>query len=152
MKRLRIDAGLSLMEVSNRSQLGYTHLSRIENDSTVPNPATIAKIAEVLNGDIAFMLRLADNLPRAILDRLNERSTQPSAIALRRAMPTRPAGEGAQEALSLDALVRRAMLSPEEVSEMTDAVEGLLKLPSRQRRLLIDLISSYFPEGDDPTG
>jgi hypothetical protein len=31
------------MEVSNRSGLGYTHLSRVENDSSVPSPETIRR-------------------------------------------------------------------------------------------------------------
>ena len=74
IRHLRIDAGLSLWEVSERTGLAYTHLSRVENDSAVPNPATIAKIAEALGGDVAVMLRLADNLPQAILDRLSERA------------------------------------------------------------------------------
>jgi transcriptional regulator with XRE-family HTH domain len=140
------------MEVSNRSQLGYTHLSRIENDSTVPNPATVVKIANVLDADVTLMLRLADNLPKAILDRLSSRSARTEAPALHRAMPPHSQDGSTKEARSLDALVRQAELSTEEVIEMQDAVEGLLRLPAIQRRLISDLISSYFSEGDDPTG
>ena len=48
--------------------------------------------------------------------------------------------------------MKSADLSKEEVIEMSEAMEGLLRLPTRQRHLLTDLISSYFSEGDDPTG
>ena len=73
IRKLREQKALSLFELSERSKVAYAHLSRIENESTIPSPETIVKIATAIDGDLTLMLQKANNLPRIILDRLIER-------------------------------------------------------------------------------
>lgn len=64
-----------LQELAAQSGLSISHLSRIENDHTVPKPDTVVKLAKALDGDLTLMLRLADCLPREILERLSDEAT-----------------------------------------------------------------------------
>lgn len=87
IRQLRDRKALSLMDLSNRAKVAYSHLSRIENESTVPNPETIVKLARALDGDLTLMLQKANNLPRIILDRLMEHDKAVRVQTLRRSIP-----------------------------------------------------------------
>lgn len=84
MRRLRRAKRWQLQQLAAESGLSLTHLSRIENDNAVPNPETVVKLANALDGDLEFMLQLADCLPQEILERLMRRAAG-SDSALRRA-------------------------------------------------------------------
>jgi len=83
IRRLRRAKRWTLEDVAQRAGLSGTHLSRIENDNTVPSPETVVKLAEALDGDLALLLDLAKCLPQEILDRLIDRANA-SPAALRR--------------------------------------------------------------------
>ena len=84
VRRLRRAKRWQLQQLAAEAGLSFTHLSRIENDNAVPNPDTVVKLANALDGDLDTMLQLADCLPREILDRLMRRA-EGSESALRRA-------------------------------------------------------------------
>ena len=75
MRRLRRRKGWTLLELARETGLSYSHLSRLENDKNVPNPATVVKLAGVLDGDLDQMLLLAKCLPQTLLELLAPRST-----------------------------------------------------------------------------
>ena len=56
MRRLRRAKGLNLSDLTQRTELSYSHLSRIENDSSLPQPKTVVEIATALDGDLKRML------------------------------------------------------------------------------------------------
>ncbi len=83
MRRLRRGQRLSLHDLAERTGLSYSHLSRIENDSSLPRPLTVVEIATALDGDLRQMLELAECLPQIILDRMGERGDSPPLSPLR---------------------------------------------------------------------
>src|SRR5262245_49342104 len=83
----REERRMSLLELSTNSGVAYAHLSRIENDNTIPSPDTIVKLSDAIDGDITVMLYKANNLPRVILDRLIERDNAVKIQTLQRAIP-----------------------------------------------------------------
>jgi len=135
IRELREQKRLSLLELSNRTGLAYSHLSRIENESTVPSPDTIVKIAEEIGGDITLMLNKANNLPRVILDRLIERDRAVGLQTLHRAIPGRDAQSPSDDVLE------GTDLTQAEIEELQAALEGLLRLHPHARRAVINLIS-----------
>src|SRR5437763_1422986 len=84
VRRLRRARRWGLQELASATGLSVSHLSRIENDSAVPNPDTVVKLAIALEGELERMLEMADCLPREILERLIRRAEAESP-ALRRA-------------------------------------------------------------------
>ncbi len=151
MRSLRQAKELSLLDLSKATRLGYTHLSRIENDSGIPNPETVVKLAEALDGDLAVMLEKANNLPRVIIDRLMNRQTSGAATKMQRAMQAGGEHRSPRPTKDLDQLVREADLSEEEKQDMSEAVEQLLLLSPPARRAIVQVINSYFPDGHDAT-
>jgi transcriptional regulator with XRE-family HTH domain len=81
LRRLRRAKHWQLQDVVNATGMSLSHLSRIENDAAVPNPATVVKLSKALDGELDRMLELADCLPREILDRYIRRASgSPSAL------------------------------------------------------------------------
>lgn len=132
--------------ISEQTGLSYTHLSRIENDSSIPGAETVARLAEALGGDLKLMLELADCLPRQILDRISNRE-QTNAPALRRAAGGQPPQRsiGGLEGRALT-LVRAAGVPEAESDHAADAIVRLLRLDPRRRRALIQLVRSFIEE------
>ena len=141
LRELRSKKSWSLLRLSEKSQLNYQHLSRIENDSVVPSPETIVRLAEVLGGDLSLMLELGDCLPKQILERL---SARPNAPALKRA-----AGDSGTRADNstpngrAEALARHLGVPDSEVAEVADAVVKLMRLDSRRRRAVVQLMKTF---------
>jgi transcriptional regulator with XRE-family HTH domain len=129
---------LSLLELSNRTGLGYSHLSRIENESTIPSPETIVRIADEIEGDLTVMLQKANNLPRVILDRLLERD---KAVRLQR-LHREAGGPRTDAENDLDAAFEAVEGLPagEESRELRQALSGLLALKPHARRGVLQLI------------
>ena len=148
IRRLRKKAGISLFDVAQKAGLAYTHLSRIENDSTVPGPDTVVKLAEALNGDLKVMLELANCLPRAILDRIAARATEETG-ALRRAAYGMGGDPERRYVTSGDQL---EVAIAKEAEEMAEAISLLPRLRPHHQKAVVGLIKMLYHEGDEPTG
>jgi transcriptional regulator with XRE-family HTH domain len=153
IRQLREGKRLSLLELSNRSTVAYAHLSRIENESTIPNPETIVKIAHELDGDLTLMLQKANKLPRVILDRLMERDKAVKLQTLRRAIPGESDDSpGGTDESSVRA-IESAELTEQEVTQLREAIEGLVSLRPHARRAVIQLLSVlHDDEGNGEPG
>lgn len=141
IRKLREDKRLSLMALSNQSLVAYAHLSRIENESTIPNPETIVKIADQLDGDLTLMLQKANNLPRVILDRLIERDRAMKLQTLRRSIPGVMDESQNDDEESLIKAIGDAELSEIEVADLREAIVSLVSLRPHARRAVIQMIS-----------
>ena len=75
--------------MAQATRLSVSHLSRLENDSGIPNPETVVKLAEALGGELGYMLELSNTLPRQILDRLSRRASG-ATESLRRTAGSEP--------------------------------------------------------------
>lgn len=151
IRRLRREKKWNLQTVAERSGLAYTHLSRIENDSTVPGPGTVAKLAEALDGDLKLMLEMADCLPRQILDRLMSREQVTAQSPLRRAAGARHGQAAALDpATQATALARAAGISESDVPEVAETLVGFLQLDRARQRALGQLIKTFMTGDDGP--
>jgi transcriptional regulator with XRE-family HTH domain len=144
MRRLRRAKHMSLTDLAEQAELSYSHLSRIENDSTMPRAETVVKLAEALDGDLKVMLQLADCLPRAIIDRL--RNPEPSATTMFRSAGLRGTQPGLPPPVA-DA-IRSLRLDPAEKDQLLQVLSDLLVLPPHQRTTLATFIHSLREEGD----
>ena len=152
IRQLREAKRLSLLELSTRSGVAYAHMSRIENESTIPSPDTIVKICDVIDGDLTLMLHKAQNLPRVILDRLMERDAAVRLQTLHRAIEAVP-DDGGDANEPLDRAIERANLDSQAVSELRKAIEGLISLRSDARHAVTELIQILRDdEGDGGPG
>jgi transcriptional regulator with XRE-family HTH domain len=151
LRRLRRDKRQNLQQLADETGISYTHLSRIENDSTVPSAETVAKLHAKLGGDLKFMLEKARCLPREILDRIASLDTVSPANTLKRAAG--PGGEPPSDRLGiLVRLARESGLGPEESKVVAHAVVALFALPTHQRAAVAALISSLASEGGGGAG
>ena len=140
---------MSLQALAEASGVAYTHLSRIESDSTVPGAETVAKLCAALSGDLKVMLELADCLPRVILDRIQAGELN-QGVALNRSfqMPDLPVG-GDKD--SIVEIAKYAHLDDAEVSEVMSAVKQMVMLSKGKRAAVANLIAMLYAEGDDPS-
>jgi len=149
MRRLRRDKNWNLQRLSVETGLSYTHLSRVENDSTVPKAETVAKLAEALGGDLKVMLELADCLPRQILDRIMDHDEAMGSPTLRRAagQSGRGSSDGETRTGALE-VAREAGLSEEEAQEAAGALTAFLRMHAQHRRAVAALIGQLNSEED----
>lgn len=139
---------MSLLDLSTQSHVAYAHLSRIENESTIPSPETIVKIANVIDGDLTVMLQKANNLPRVILDRLIERDAAVRVQALKRAAgsdepPDYVSSRDLKNSVDADGIPDR------DRAEVQRAMAELLALKPHARKAVIQLISVLTGDEDD---
>ena len=148
IRRLRRAAKRSLHSLSEETRISYSHLSRIENDSTVPNAHTVAQIATALDGDLKVMLEMAKCLPRTILDRIAAREEARSPTPLSRALGDDPnrSGPSRGSGADLNDLALAAGLNENETSDIVDAVKHLVHLKPVQRAAVMSLIRSLYEE------
>jgi len=140
LRELRKKKEWTLLALSEQTKLNYPHLSRIENDSAVPTPQTVVTLANALGGDLNLMLELADCLPKQILDRLTSRPETP--------VMKRSAGGASRPSTSApnaraEALARSLGVPDSEVADVAEAVIHLLKLDSRRRRAVVQLMKTF---------
>jgi len=149
IRNQREQLNMSLLELSTRSAVAYSHLSRIENESTIPSPETIVKIADQLEGDLTLMLQKANNLPRVILDRLLERDSAVRLQTLQRAVD---GADGSYDDTGDDLarLVQDAKLTNQDVADFRAAISDLLQLAPHARRAVLQMISTL--SGDEGSG
>jgi transcriptional regulator with XRE-family HTH domain len=153
IRQLRERKQISMLELSNRTKVAYSHLSRIENESTIPNPDTIVKLSEALDGDLTVMLQKANNLPRIILERLLERDRTIHVQTLRRSIPGGTMATRDSDEIEFGASVDAAKLSGSEIQEIRQAMGALLRLRPHARRAILELMRIlHDDEGDDGQG
>ncbi len=141
----------SLLSVAEETDISYSHLSRIENDSTLPGPRTVATLAEALGGDLRLMLEMADCLPRVILERIHAQGDPVGPTRLHRTAGS--GGERQQEADdTLLNLARSAGLDGQEAAELASALAVLVRLPGHQRLSIARMIQSLAQEGNGRQG
>jgi transcriptional regulator with XRE-family HTH domain len=144
MRRLRRLRKWSLHTLAEESGISYTHLSRLENESTLPSAESVARLAQALDGDLKAMLEMADCLPKLILDRI--RSQEQEANSLKRAAglpgnaPEEPVS-GRDDKLVVE-LKRAYNLTDEEAGTLAHAIERLVSLENSRRSSVITLINS----------
>ena len=142
LRRLRRDRRWSLHQLAEQTGLSYTHLSRLENDSTLPRADTVAKLAEALDGDLKELLTLADCLPQLILDRIVSRP-ETSGVLLRRVAGPGESPRAASQLVEPQVAERAARdrgLDPEEALAIGEIVDRLVSLDVRQRESLLTII------------
>jgi transcriptional regulator with XRE-family HTH domain len=140
LRELRGKKHWNLVALAERSGLNYQHLSRIENDSIVPAPDTVVRLADSLGGDLQLMLELADCLPKEILQRLAVRPTRGTMKRTAGADPIRPSRAPDARARSL---AQQLGVPESEVDEVADAVVHLMTLDSRRRRAVVQLMRTF---------
>ena len=153
IRRLRRAAQWSLSSLAEETGISYSHLSRIENDSTVPGADTVARIATALDGDLKLMLEMANCLPRAILDRIAAREETTSPSSFRRALEGEPnrAAQPSELGAAVTDLALTAGLDENDVSDIREAVRHLIQLGPARRSTLTSLIRSLYEEADEQT-
>jgi transcriptional regulator with XRE-family HTH domain len=152
MRRLRRSRKWTLSLLAEKTGLNYPHLSRMENDSTLPKADTVARIAEALGGDLKTMLELADCLPRTILDRIMRTQDESTKESLGRTAGPRPDRTSDAENRRVKELLDQALLhglSQEEAQSVIEAFEELVRLDQLQRSAVVNLIRSLSMGGDD---
>ena len=144
MRRLRRDKNWSLMQLAEETGVSYSHLSRIENDSTLPNTETVAKLATSLGGNLPAMLELARCLPKVILDRIAETaSDRESARLLRSAMAGADATRFPDRLQALAVLLGQLFdLPADQARELAVGVETLALFPADRRTALVSFLQS----------
>ncbi len=154
IRRLRRGQKCSLQTVADRTGLSYSHLSRVENDSTVPKADTVARIADALGGDLKLMLELADCLPRQILDRMVGEGDRVGQTALRRSASGDSSLRGTGEEVDPRALAlaREVGLPEAEARSTARAIQQLLQLERGRRAAVANLLQSLHGEDDDTEG
>ncbi len=146
IRRRRKDKSVSLLAVAKECGIAYTHLSRIEADSTSPRAETVVKIAEALDGDLKLMLELANCLPRVILDRIEARQAS-EGVTLNRSFPA--ASGSNTPGRSIDELLKTLDLDDETKRLIRTATEQFVRLSPSRRNAVASLIASFYAEGDD---
>jgi transcriptional regulator with XRE-family HTH domain len=148
VRRLRRRKRWQLQELATTTGLSVTHLSRIENDSAVPNADTVVKLSNALDGELEQMLQMADCLPREILDRLVQRAAD-GGTALTRSAGSQPADFSFPQALieDVDPPVRATLAAHFGLSETDiDGLFGILQRVARmapaQRAAVLDFLAA----------
>lgn len=153
MRRLRRERRSSLYDLARETGLSYSHLSRIENDGTLPNPDTVVRIAEALGADLTVMLEKAQCLPAVILERIKAVNSGASTPALLRSVSQRSRDRaGADPGMTLRAIVGEAGVAEDELVEIAQTVRRLARLEPHQRSSIMGLVQSISVERDDGDG
>lgn len=147
MRRLRRGKKWNLNTLAEESQLSYTHLSRMENDSTLPQAASVVKLAEALNGDLKIMLELADCLPKTILDRIQDSQERTGAVRLNRGAGPHPDQPQSSIQGLASNLAQFYGISTDEASVIGSIVDELVKLGNSQRTAILTLVSGLTADG-----
>ena len=152
MRRLRRSRKWNLNTLAEATGISYTHLSRLENDSTLPSADSVAKLAESLDGDLKAMLDMADCLPRTILDRIRSREEENAGALKRTAGLSGNVSEDSDARLNLNIvaeLKKGYSLEDNEARKIARAIYGMVNLGESRRSSILDLIASLSSEEDE---
>lgn len=130
--------------MSEQMNLSYSYLSRLETNSAMPSPETVAKIAELLHGDLKELLELADCLPRVILDRITADQSSPSPALRRAAGPVEDAGDPRVLTMTVAQLADEGLLPHDDALAVAQTVALLCQLPKQQRDAFMGLIQTMY--------
>lgn len=144
MRRLRRAKGWSLMNVAEDTKLSYSHLSRIENDSTIPSADTVVKIAGALDGDLELMLQLAGRLPKVIVDRITVTAGDGESTRLLRSANTGGSeGSFPSDLRALAELLQRQFGLPEnQARELAIGIDALARFSPDKRTALVSFLQA----------
>jgi len=143
IRRLRKARRWTLGALADNTGLSYHNLSRIENDSTVPNAETVSQIAVALDGDMRRMLELAEAVPRVILDRMLTFDGREGPGLKRTAgsqSPSNPSDRALEAAIGKRA--SEAGLDAAEITEIVEAIRRLVDLEPHSRAAVIGLVKT----------
>ena len=152
MRRLRRGRKWNLNTLAEATGISYTHLSRLENDSTLPSADSVAKLAESLDGDLKAMLDMADCLPRTILDRIRSREEEAAGSLKRTAGLSGNSSEDSDPGLNLSIVAELKQgysLEDEEARRIARAIYDIVNLGQSRRSRILDLIASLSTEEDE---
>ena len=152
MRRLRRGLKWNLNTLAEATGISYTHLSRLENDSTLPSADSVAKLAESLDGDLKAMLDMADCLPRTILDRIRSREEESAGSLKRTGGLPGSSSEDSDAGLSLNIvseLTQAYGLEEDEARRIARAIYDMVNLGQSQRSGILNLIASLSTEEDE---
>jgi transcriptional regulator with XRE-family HTH domain len=82
IRRRRVDAGLTLARVAERTGLNVGYLSQVENDKASPSLETLAALAQALDVPIAWFLLDSSVAPRLVRASERPRRQLPSGDGL----------------------------------------------------------------------
>ena len=140
----------NLTRLAEETELSYSHLSRLENDSALPKPDTVVTLADALDGDLKEMLELADCLPKSILEQMA--GVKDGNAALKRSADRRGSTTVGKRQLSqAESLARALGLSGRDAKNSASAIVQFLALDGRRRHALTSLIESMDSEEEDGT-
>lgn len=145
--RLRRRKNWQLQQLAEATGLSISHLSRIENDSAIPNADSVVKLAAALDGDLSAMLLQAECLPREILDRYVRRAAGRTG-AVRRAAGNTPDTAYAEALVEdMDARLRATLaqafnLSEHDTEGMFSLLQRIARLPEAHRVAFLDVFAS----------
>ena len=147
MRRVRRGQKWNLNKLATETGLSYTHLSRIENDSTLPRAETVSRIATALGGDLKLMLELANCLPRAIVERIGSQVADANGALKAAAGPEEPASNPDSISPFAIQIAASAGLAQDEAASIARAVELLVGLDEQQRKAIAAFIRSLSVDG-----
>ena len=154
IRHLRRRRRWGLQDLAQETGLSLSHLSRLENDNGIPNPATVVKLAQALDADLERMLELAKCLPREILDRLARRVAG-EAQPHRRTAGDQPRDPTFARALVEDidpalrsALAKTFKLSDEDVEGIFAMLRRVALMSPSERETVLRFLTPDTVEGD----
>jgi transcriptional regulator with XRE-family HTH domain len=124
-----------------------SHLSRIENDSALPNADTVVKLANALDGELELMLEQAQCLPQEILDRLLRRAAE-DQTAVRRAAGDQHDPDFARALVAeidpqlREALERQFSLSEGDIDGLFALLQRLAAMPPARRATVLEFLGT----------
>lgn len=152
VRRLRRGKRWGLHELAAATGLSVSHLSRIENDSAVPNADTVVKLATALDGPLEQMIELADCLPREILERLIRRADE-ATPSLHRLAGQSVADEAFAQALveDIDPSLRKSLadrfgLSERDVRGIFAVLQRMAQMTPAERKAIIGFLAATTRE------
>ena len=130
VRRLRRKKRWDLPTLGSASGISPTHLSRIENDNTVPAVETVIKLANALDGDLDVMVQLAACLPKEILERLVRRADE-GATTVKRAAGEPGIDPGFPAALLAEVDPSLRQVLAEQFHLSSDDIAGIFRVLQR---------------------
>ena len=155
MRRLRRGLKWNLNTLAEATGISYTHLSRLENDSTLPSADLVAKLAESLDGDLKAMLDMADCLPRTILDRIRSREDEAAGSLKRTGGLQGSSPEDSDGGLNLNIVSELKQVygvGEDEARRIARAIFDMVNLGQSQRTAILNMITSISTEGEEAAG
>ena len=127
--------------------MSLSHLSRLENEKSLPSVDTVVKLANSLEGDLELMLEMAGCLPKEILERLVRRADETTRLHRRligqeRIDPTFvPALIEDMDLNIRVGLEERFRLSEQDVDGLFAVLRDLAQMDQDQREAILNMLA-----------